>query len=197
MREYYKIHSPSQEEEERIGAALPVISRVPDGVRAQVVTAWCTVWRSSPYRSLERFPYSLDVPAYSLIQHTLEVVEIGEGLAGFARRRWGTKVDEAQLLATLVLHGVDKPLLYAEGEYGVVLSETGRDIPHGVLGSLLLQQLGLDGAIVGPVATYAIYSPWHGSSAAAWVLHYADFFCADHVMRDAGKRPFYPPKAYE
>ncbi len=194
--EYYTIQSPGADDERRILQAIPAIGDLPDGVKAQAVTAWHTVWRSSSHARLDQLPYSLDAPSYSLVQHTMDVVSAGRVLERFASDRWGCAVDSSQLLATLILHDVDKPLLYSWQDGKITLSAAGRDIPHGVLGGMLLQQLGVDPAVVGPVATHAVYSPWHGTSVIAWLLHYADFFCADHVMRAEGQRPFYQPKPH-
>jgi hypothetical protein len=54
---------------------------------------------------------------------------------------------------------------------------------------MLLKDLGFPHEVVTTVATHAADAPFHGSNLAAYVLHYADMFATDHVMRMKGIKP--------
>ena len=91
------------------------------------------------------------------------------------------------MLPILILHDVDKPLLSdPRGKTSLA-----KRMPHGVVGAMLLRDLGFDQRIVETVATHATDAPFHGDTAEAHVLHYADLFAADHALRAQGLVPFY------
>jgi putative nucleotidyltransferase with HDIG domain len=155
-----------------------------------VVTAWVSSWMSSPYENLSDMPFS---PAadYPLERHINEVTRAGVDLARRAAEDWGTEVDNDVLLPVLMLHDVDKPLMYCREDGKVVYSQLSRELPHGVVGAMLLKELGFPHTVVSAVATHAGYSPFHAETFEGYVLYYADYFAADHAMRSCGQRPFY------
>lgn len=188
---FYTITSGTEQERQVVMQQWPSIERLSEPIRDQVVTAWVSAWKSSPFRALVDMPYTIHAPSYQLAAHVNEVAEAGTMLAGFAQR-WGWMVAEDDLLATLLLHDIDKPLLYVHRGGTVVLSPAAAELPHGVLGSLLLHDVGLPDVVVNTVATHASTSPFHGSTPLACILHYADFFSADHaLMLSQQGEPFY------
>src|SRR5271165_3783473 len=81
-------------------------------VREKIVTAWVSTWSSSPYQELAEMPYSPGAPHYRLEWHVNDVTRAGVDLARRASADWGKVVDNDILLPILILHDVDKPLMY-------------------------------------------------------------------------------------
>ncbi len=89
----------------------------------------------------------------------------------------------------LILHDVDKPLMYVRENGQVVGSPLSKEIPHGVIGAMLLKELGLPHEIVSVVATHSPKMPFRNRNWAAYVLHHADMFAADHASMAMGLAP--------
>lgn len=159
-------------------------------LRDMIVTAWVSSWSSSPYENLSDMPFA-PVADYPLERHVNEVTRAGLDLARRAATDWGTSIDNDVLVPILILHDVDKPLMYVRESGTVGYSQLSRELPHGVVGAMLLKELGFSHPVVSAVATHAGYSPFHAETFEGYVLHYADYFAADHAMRVYNKPPFY------
>lgn len=136
-------------------------------------------------------PYSLLAPKHRLIDHVNDVVKLGLLLARGARELWNLKIDDNKLIQVLLLHDVDKPLLYSRKGNTIQKLDLSYGVPHGVLGGLILNKVGFPDDIVYIVSTHSIESPFHGTESEAYILHYADLFSADHILVEAGAQPFY------
>ncbi|WP_424138396.1 HD domain-containing protein [Roseomonas chloroacetimidivorans] len=170
---------------------LAGLDRLSPAMAEQVITAWVSAWTSSPYQALEDMPYSTLAPEHRLMDHVNHVTRAGLDLAVRAEADWGVAVEPDILCAILMLHDVDKPLMYVR-EGGVVRNSTlSRELPHGVPGAMLLREMGFPHRVVHTVATHAHNQPFHGSNPEAWILHYADFFATDRALLLAGTQPFY------
>lgn len=194
MSGYFTVTEGTDADRGHITGFLPHLDRVPAEVAEKIVTAWVTVWRSSRYARPEDFPYTLLAPEYRLMDHVGEVTELGVLLAEYRERRWQEPFDPEVLVPTLILHDVDKPLLYEPRDGAIVVSELAGEVPHGVLGGFLLRELGFDERIVSIVSTHAANAPFHSSRDEGWILHYADFYSCDHALRTRGvpgATPFY------
>ena len=157
--------------------------------RDRVVTAWVSTWSSSPYERLEDMPWSAGAD-YPLMHHVNEVTRAGVDLAKRAKADWNVDLDNELLVPILILHDVDKPLMYVREGGAVVGSTLSKEIPHGVVGAMLLKELGFSHEIISVVATHSPKMPFRNRGYAAYVLHYADMFSADHVMMVLGKEQF-------
>ena len=157
--------------------------------RDRVVTAWVSTWSSSPYERLEDMPWSAGAD-YPLMHHVNEVTRAGVDLAKRAKADWNVDLANELLVPILILHDVDKPLMYVREGGAVVGSTLSKEIPHGVVGAMLLKELGFSHEIVSVVATHSPKMPFRNRGYAAYVLHYADMFSADHVMMVLGKEQF-------
>jgi hypothetical protein len=155
-----------------------------------MVTAWVSSWASSTYETLSDMPFA-PIADYPLERHVNEVTRTGLDLARRAAAEWGAAVDNDVLVPILILHDVDKPLMYVRRGGTLEYSQLSRELPHGVAGAMLLKELGFSHPVVSAVATHAGYSPFHAETFEAYVLYYADYFAADHAMRSCGQRPFY------
>lgn len=163
-------------------------------LREKIVTAWVSTWSSSPYQELSEMPYSPGAPHYRLEWHVNDVTRAGVDLARRAATDWGKEIDSNVLVPILILHDVDKPLMYIRHSADKVgYSQLAGELQHGVVGAMLLKELGFDHTVVSTVATHAGNSPFHGRNFEAYVLHYADYFATDHaiMLEGSGAQPYY------
>lgn len=187
----FQIEHGDQDRREAVAAWLTGLDLVSDHVRDQVITAWVSAWKSSPFVSLEEIPTSPHAAGYQLRRHVNDVTLTGLDLARRAAQQWGEEIDYDVLIPILALHDVDKPLMFRSEGDKVVYSPLAREVPHGVVGAMLIRELDFPDKVVSTVATHSGNAPFHGRSLEAFVLHYADFFSADHVLMKAGGQPYY------
>lgn len=154
-------------------------------VREKTVTAWVTTWAASPYERLEDMPWSPGAD-YPLLSHVNEVTQAGVDMARRARTEWKAEIDDAVLIPALILHDVDKPLMYAREGGEVVGTVLSKELPHGVVGGMLLKELGFPHEVISIVTTHSPKMPFHHRGRAAWVLHHADMFAADNALMSLG-----------
>ena len=139
------------------------LDQVPPATRGHVITAWVTTWSSSKYGTLEEMPVAYGVD-YPLMSHVNEVTRVGLDLAQRASIEWGMVFDYATLVPTLILHDVDKPFMYDRVGFEIRNSRLSREIPHGVLGGMLLKDLGFDHQVVSTISLHAGNAPlWRQS----------------------------------
>ena len=166
---------------------LAGLDAVQPDIADRIVTAWVTTWVSSVWPELDDIPFSALAPGYPLARHVNEVTRAGQALMPRAAEDWGVPLAPEIMLPILILHDVDKPLLSdPRGKTSLA-----KRMPHGVVVAMLLRDLGFDQRIVETVATHATDAPFHGDTAEAHLLHYADLFAADHALRAQGLVPFY------
>lgn len=158
-------------------------------VREQIITAWVSVWKSSAFDALDDIPFSAIAPKYRLKRHVNDVTQTGVDLAKRAVAQWGDTIDYDVLVPILALHDVDKPLMFKVDGEAVAYAPLARELPHGVVGAMLIKDLDFPDLVVSTVATHASNAPFHGRNREAFLLHYADFFSADHVLLHEGTQP--------
>jgi putative nucleotidyltransferase with HDIG domain len=186
----YKIDTESNSRRKAVEDWLFGLDLLSPAVRDRVVTAWVSSWSSSPHERLEDMPFNASTD-YPLMHHVNEVTRTGVDLAKRAAADWGRKADNDILVPILILHDVDKPLLYTRDGKTLGTSALYRELPHGVIGAMLLKDLGFPQVVINTVATHATTAPFHGKNFEAYVLHYADMFAADHALMTVGREPFY------
>ncbi len=186
----YIIDRSSNSRRQRVEDWLFGLDLVSPQMRDSIVTAWVSTWSSSPYETLEEMPFSAGVD-YPLMEHVNEVTRGGVDLARRAAADWKTEYDPDVLLPILMLHDVDKPLMYVREGDTINRSKLYHELPHGVVGAMVLKDLGFAHEIVSAVALHAGNAPYHAESFEAYVLHYADYFSADHALITVGRKPFY------
>jgi len=186
----YTIDRTNSHRRQEVEAWLFGLDQVSAKLRDDIVTAWVSAWSSSPYEALADMPFGAGVD-YPLMHHVNEVTRVGLDLARRAATDWDMRLDPEILAPILILHDVDKPLMYVRDGGGIHHSALWHELPHGVAGAMLLKELGFAHRIVSTVALHAGNAPYHGSTLEAYVLHYADYFSADHAMIQTGNKPFY------
>lgn len=186
----FKIVAPTLGLRAEIEERLIGLDAVPQ-FHEQIVQAWASAVVASNYSNLSQVPFSI-ASDYSLVRHVNEVVECGLTLAEKAETFWGKTVDRDVLIPAMILHDVDKPLMTERDATGTVsASSWSRELPHGVLGAMILKECGFSHQVVSIVATHSAVSPFHNGSIEAFILHYADFFSADQVLMNSGQVPYY------
>lgn len=158
--------------------------------RENVITAWVTTWSSSAFEDFMAVPFAAGM-GFPLLNHVNEVTRTGMDLAKRAKEEWGIDADPEILVPILILHDVDKPLLTEPAGDTTVKSPLAREMAHGVIGAMLLNELRFDHEIVSHVSLHAHDSPFYRETAESLILTHADYFSADHVMLAAGLNPFF------
>ena len=192
MTEPFRIDRTSNHRRQAVEAWLWGLDRLPPALRDGVVTAWTSSWASSPYERLEDMPFGPGCD-YPLMLHVNEVTRAGVDLAARAAADWDMRLEPETLLPILMLHDVDKPLMYVRENGAIRHSALYHELPHGVAGAMLLRELGFAHLVVSTVALHGGNMPYHGRSPEAYVLHYADYFSADHAMISVGNKPYFQP----
>lgn len=190
MSHPYTIDRTSNWRRDAVAQKVWGLDLVSPGLREDVITAWVTTWAASPYERLEDMPWTEGVD-YPLLSHVNEVTRAGIDLAARAKADWTIDVPADTLVPILILHDVDKPLMYERKGTDVVRSKLADEIPHGVVGGMLLKELGFSHEVVATVTTHSPKMPFRGRNRAAHILHSADMFSADHIQLTMGKTPFY------
>lgn len=189
---FYEIVKGTAEQREEIRRWLPGLDELALDMREQVITAWVTVWQNSSYESLDEVPYAL---SHKLVDHVSEVVRFGMAFAQLAEEQWGDawkiKLNWQELIQVLILHDLDKPMLYTRSANPLEKSTVAKQLPHGTLSALILKELGFSENIISAVATHSLESPFHPATALSYVLYYADLFSADHALLEEGIEAFY------
>ena len=187
----YTIEQGNAAQRQAVRDWLHGIDLVNPQLQERIITAWVTSWIASPYDSIGQFPYSTSAPGYGLSQHVNDVTRVGIDLAKRAAADWGVTMEADTLVPILILHDVDKPLMMLREGDTVIPSQLSRELPHGVLGAMILKDLGFSDVIISTVATHAGNAPFHGGTFEAMTLHYADYFSTDYVYRQTEHTPFY------
>lgn len=190
----YKIDRTSNSRRKAVEDWLWGLDLVSAALREPIVTAWTSTWASSPYERLEDMPWTAGID-YPLMAHVNEVTRAGVDLAKRAKADWKIDLADDLLMPSLILHDVDKPLMYVREGGEVVGSTLSKELPHGVVGAMLLKELGFSHEVISVVATHSPKMPFHSRGWTSYVLHYADMFSADHASMRMGKEPAFQKRA--
>jgi hypothetical protein len=148
-------------------------------------------WTSSEYRNLAEIPWDPALSDFFLTTHVNEVTRFGLAFAESAAKEWSVKLNYEVLVPILCLHDVDKPLMFVSRNGQTQHSALYSEIPHGVVGAMLLKELGFPHVVVSTVGSHSPRMPFHGQNFEAFILHYADHFSCDNAMLRAGRKPLY------
>ncbi|MBN9888946.1 HD domain-containing protein [Salipiger abyssi] len=186
----YKIVAPTDAERTALLEAFPRMTELSAELRDKAQVAWASMVASSSFAEIGAVPFSHGSKA-RLIDHTNDVIEAGLALHALAESRWGWEVDRERLLAILLLHDLDKPLLMRRENGLDIDTPVSSRIPHGVLAGLMLAELGVGEEIIAAVATHATHAPLRGPDPEVLILHYADLFSADAEIQLTDRMPFF------
>ena len=192
---FYQIKQGTPGQREEVKRSLVGLAELSTELQEKVVTAWVTAWQNSTFDGLSDVPFSLNTPKRQLMEHVVEVTRTGMALARVGMELWGEQwskqFDWSELVQSLILHDLDKPMLYAIQDKRLGYSEIAPRIPHGTLTAMILNELGFSSAVVSAVATHSPQCWLQPPSAICLILHYADLFSADHTYLEAGVQAHY------
>ena len=188
---YYSLDEGTENERDQVRELLGPLGKISGTVEDKIITAWTSAWKSSPYEALADAPYSNHAPEIRLMDHVRDVNHFGIRFAQDAQKHWNCDYDAEELACILALYDVDKPLMFTRRGNQVEKSEISKNIQHGVLGAMILTELGLSQRVINTVATHAVNSPFHGENFYAFVLNYADMFASDYALMQEGHVPYY------
>jgi hypothetical protein len=182
----FEIIQGTPAERNEVSRLLVGLDELSPEIRAKVITAWVTTWKNSSFASLN------DVPNGSvrMIDHVNEVVRFGMALGKLTYELWGAQwkqqVDWHELMQVLILHDLDKPLIYDHKR-----SSTAPPVLHGVSGAIFLNELEFSENVVTAVAMHSPMSPFHLTSNLLYILHYVDLLSLDHSYILEGREALY------
>jgi putative nucleotidyltransferase with HDIG domain len=161
---------------------IPHVAQITDlALREAVLATWAESLERSPNDSLDDVPQSPVMPGRSLLLHVNEVNAITVDMLVHATDRFGLSADADVILATAILHDVDKPLLYRRDARGEFEQAPGTELKdHGRVGAELAARNGVPDLIVGMVRTHSPFaSEGLPGNVDGTVVHYADMLAND------------------
>lgn len=189
---FYEIKQGTPAQREEVSHKLIGLDELSPDMREKVITAWVTVWLNSSYESLDDVPFAQQ---HRLMEHVNEVTRFGMSLARAAMEQWGKQwskqLDWQELVQALILHDLDKPILFSSNPGNLDKPAIFAQIPHGVLGAMILNELGFSDSVVSTVATHSPASPLRPSTVLSYLICYADLFSADHALLEEGLEAYY------
>ena len=147
-------------EKKNLMKQLPPINKIGDDtLRDMVIEVWVRFWRESPYNDISEAPNftsELSCSDETLVRHTNAVVNMSEAAAREFQKVYGASLNYDNLLAGVVLHDVDKLVLYGYQGNSVELTELGRKVTHGEYGARVAKQVGLPEQVVNIIASHSL-----------------------------------------
>ncbi|MFC2021198.1 HDIG domain-containing metalloprotein [Chloroflexota bacterium] len=148
----------TKEEARAVREYFPLIRKIKDkGIKEKVTEAWVRIWKESSFGDLREAPFS-DNPRDSsetLINHINTTTSLALAAAKQFQEEYGIKVDFDILLASAILHDLDKPINYQRKDGIVVHTEIGKKIPHGAYGMHIALEMGLPLEVAHLIVTHS------------------------------------------
>ncbi len=146
------------------------------GIREKVISVLLDAWKESDFDKIEDLSQWEPIKErlkISNVEHTNQVVECGLAIAGVVEREQGVEINMDTLIASAILHDVDKLLIFHPST-GKTTS-MGGFLAHTTIGSHLALKAGLSIEIVHAIASHSSnYSSTPPKNAEAAILHYAE-----------------------
>lgn len=187
---FYRKDLVSESHRKDVRSALEGLVSLSPPIAERVVEAWSIMWSSGEFPDLRGVPVSPSV-AYSLIDHTNDVVRIGRGLVAGGGNLIPPGFDPELLDEILFVHDIDKLVLFSPKREGVEHSTLSTQMAHGVVAGLVLHDLGFRDEVVSVVTTHATNAPFHVASIYGLLMNYADMTAIDLALQRVGGKPFY------
>jgi putative nucleotidyltransferase with HDIG domain len=180
---------------ETIEQLIPAITLLSDqSLRAGVATTWADVWDQSEYDSLDSAPETPSLPERPLLHHVNETNNLTLELMEFARKNFGLEPRHDVVLAAVILHDVDKLLMYKRlGDRSVTFAPGRSQADHGPVGATIAATHGVPLEICDLVRFHsplAVGGRLPGNIEGT-LVHYADLAAADFASVQYGAVPFH------
>jgi len=185
---------------EKLRKLIPEMMDIQDGsLRAKVEQVWLSAADASVFDIEEapNFP-SRGYPApghshpemtrYRLVDHTRLVVLMANDIAGRVEEIYSIKMDLDKLLASAIIHDVDKMVFFTRKGEEVVISELGTRIPHGFFATKWALEASLPLDVVHAIVSHAGRASMFPKTLEGLVLLYADILAADVLRMVSGAK---------
>ncbi len=165
---------------EEIIALFPQIARIgnPDWTE-KICEAWRTVLRQSSWNSLAECCFYPPVPGVTLVHHINAVTNACIALAGTLMKDEGIDINMDVLIASAILHDLDKPLMFEEKDGKPGFSEFYEKYQHGFYGAMVAKELGFPDSVVTNIITHTAASAKLPSNFEGYILVYVDLIDMD------------------
>ncbi|MFC2042169.1 HDIG domain-containing metalloprotein [Chloroflexota bacterium] len=148
----------TKEEARTVKEYFPLIRRIKDkGLREKVTETWVRIWKESGYSDLREAPFS-PYPQdanENLVRHTNTTTKLALVAAEQFQDEYEINIDFDILLASAILHDLDKAVIYQKKGNEVVFSELGNKIPHGAYGMHIALEMGLPLEVAHVIVTHS------------------------------------------
>lgn len=164
-----------------LGTAIPAAHRLESSALCKaVLRTWLASLERSPYSGVDAAPQAPHMPARSLLLHVNEVNDRALDLFEVASKVYGLRADFDVVLATAILHDVDKPMIYRWDGRTFSYAE-GRSLrDHGAIGAELCLEHGIPLEIAEMVRHHSAFaSKGLPGTVEGTIVHYADFVSND------------------
>ncbi len=172
----------TKEEARDVRELFPLVRKIRDkGIREKVTEAWVRMWKESGYGDLREAPFSAEPQDSNetLVNHTNATARLALTAAEQFQEEYGIKVDFDVLLASAILHDLDKAVVYQRKGNGVVHSELGRKIPHGAYGMHIALEVGLPLEVVHIIVTHSTLINMEPNSVEGVIIQKAEYVKLD------------------
>lgn len=139
-----------------IAKDLPTLREIQNLELAErVADVWLRTLELSTWDSIGDMPFKDNAPGRTLKEHVNACAEMALAASRIFRKHHGLELDENLLLSFVLIHDVDKALKYAnDGQGGVVISEEGKKIQHGVLSAMIARDCGFSTQMIHLLLTH-------------------------------------------
>jgi 7,8-dihydroneopterin 2',3'-cyclic phosphate phosphodiesterase len=174
-----------------LAAQIPAIEELTDdNLRMAVLRTWEASMAASPFDRIEQVPQSPLIADRGLLDHVNEVNERTINVTALARERFSIEVDGDLVLATAILHDVDKPLIFRHTGGHIGVADGTKPSDHGALGADLALAHGVPKAVADLVRVHSPFvSTGLPGTIEGTIVHYADLLANDLACLQAGVLP--------
>jgi hypothetical protein len=152
------VASVPTENKQAIRKAFPLIAQIKDAkLREGVVKAWYIAWKESSFKNLEDAPFGNQedspagippAPGDTLVKHTNAVASAALAMGRLLIQQYNVKINLDYVIASAIVHDLDKIIMYERKGGRIVHSELGGKIVHGAYGGHIALLAGLPQDIV-------------------------------------------------
>lgn len=171
------------EEKDRayIRALFPAIEEIQDpSIKEKVLLTWHRAWKQGNFPRLEdvhQFEPARTRIAYTNVEHTNQLWKACAKLAEFLAEGMGIKINRDDLIAGVILHDVDKPVIFDFHTGG--FTTTGRRFAHAVWGATLAMMEGLPQSVAHIIGAHSFrFSPAPPHTVEALIVRHLDHVVA-------------------
>ena len=142
-------------------------------LRRGVEAVWQRLWQASDFTDITAVPTALEIP-YPHVVHNRAVVAMALAVADAFQRYHGTHVDRDLLVTAALLQDAAKLVEYRPGPSGAVVSDLGRDLPHGFMAAHLAMEEGIPNSVCEIIMSHSPTATRFPRTLEGKILYYVD-----------------------